>query len=236
MSWRLGALSLGPSRAGTSIWNRMWIAALVVCAPGVICSQLVAVPVAGAATAPVFADGFESGTMAGYVHVTHSAVQTAVVHGGAWAWRATNPNGAPSFAYHTLGGSYRQVHVDAWVYLVSHASSVKLFAVRPAAQRSLEVYVDVKNRVSVRNNIGAVTTYGRTTVANGGWHRVVLDATIGSGTGKLAVAVDGVAVPGLTLTGQNLGTLAFGELRLGDTATAATFDIAIDDVAVTAVP
>ena len=96
--------------------------------------------------------------------------------------------------------------MDAWVYLVSHASSVKLFAVRPAAQRSLEVYVDVKNRVSVRNNIGAVTTYGRTTMANGGWHRVVLDATVGSGTGKLAVAVDGVAVPGLTLTGQNLGT------------------------------
>jgi hypothetical protein len=123
------------------------------------------------------------------------------------------------------------------VYLVSHQSSVKLFAVRPVGQRSLDVYVDSRNRVSVRNNIGAVTTYSKTTMASGGWHRVVLHAVAGDGTGRLDVSVDGAAVPGLSLTGQKLGFLPFGEVRLGDTATAATFDLILDDIVVsTSVP
>jgi hypothetical protein len=126
------------------------------------------------------------------------------------------------------------VWVAAWVYLVSHRSSVKLFGVRPAGQRSVDVYVDQRNRVSVRNNIGAVTTYGTTTLADGAWHRVVLHAVAGDGTGRIDVTVDGAAVAGLALTGQKLGSLAFGELRLGDTATAATFDIVVDDVVVSA--
>jgi hypothetical protein len=69
-------------------------------------------------------------------------------------------------------------------------------------------------------------------MANGAWHRVVLHAVAGDGTGHFDVSVDGAAVSGLNLTGQKLGFLPFGELRLGDTATAATFDIIIDDVLV----
>jgi hypothetical protein len=187
---------------------------------------------AAASLTPVFSDGFESGAMSGYRNVTHSAVQQSLIHSGSWAWRATNPNGAPSYAYHRLPASYNEVWVEAWVYLVSHQSSVKLFAVRPVGQRSLDVYVDTRNRVSVRNNIGAATTYSKTTIANGGWHRVVLHAVAGDGTGRLDVSLDGAAVPGLTLTGQKLGYLPFGELRLGDTATAATFDIILDDIVV----
>jgi concanavalin A-like lectin/glucanase superfamily protein len=159
----------------------------------------------------------------------------SVVHSG-WAWRATNPNGVPSYAYHRLPSSYNEVSVEAWVYLASHQSSVKLFAVRPIGQRSLDIYVDQRNRVSVRNNIGSVTTYSKTTMANGGWHRMTLHAVIGDGTGSFEVSVDGVAVPGLSLSAQKLGFLPFGELRLGDTATAATFDIVLDDVVVSAGP
>ena len=191
----------------------------------------------GASLTPVFSDGFESGGMSGYRSVTHSGVQQSLVHAGSWAWRATNPNGTPSYAYHRLPASYNEVWVEAWVYLVSHQSSVKLFAVRPVGQRSLDVYVDTRNRVSVRNNIGAVTTYSKTTMASGGWHRVVLHAVAGDGTGRLDVSVDGTAVPGLSLTGQKLGFLPFGEVRLGDTATAATFDLILDDIVVsTSVP
>jgi hypothetical protein len=185
-----------------------------------------------ASVTPVFSDGFESGGMSGYRSVVHSGVQQSLVHAGSWAWRATNPNGVPSYAYHRLPASYNEVWAEAWVYLVSHQSSVKLFAVRPVGQRSLDVYVDTRNRVSVRNNIGAVTTHGGTTMANGSWHRVTLHAIAGDGTGVFDVSVDGTAVPGLSLTGQKLGYLPFGELRLGDTATAATFDIVLDDIAV----
>ena len=154
-----------------------------------------------------------------------------------WAWRATNPNGTPSYAYHRLPASYNEVWVEAWVYLVSHQSSVKLFAVRPVGQRSLDVYVDTRNRVSVRNNIGAVTTHAQD---NHGHRRLASRGLARSGgrlTGCLDVSVDGTAVPGLSLTGQKLGFLPFGEMRLGDTATAATFDLILDDIVVsTSVP
>jgi hypothetical protein len=198
-----------------------------------ICAGVAATGAAAAVT-PVFSDDFESGGMSGYRLVKHSGVQQDIVHSGSWAWRATNPNGVPSYAYHRLPASYNEVSVAAWVYLVSHQSSVKLFAVRPIGQRSLDVYVDQRNRVSVRNNIGAVTTYSKTTMANGGWHLMTLHAVIGDGTGSFEVSVDGVAVPGLSLTGQKLGYIPLGELRLGDTATAATFDIVLDDVVVSA--
>jgi hypothetical protein len=207
--------------------------ALVLALLGV--ASIVAATAAAAPAAsptPVFSDGFESGGMSGYRNVTHSGVEKSLVHTGSWAWRATNPNGAPSYAYHRLPASYNEVWVEAWVYLVSHQSSVKLFAVRPVGQRSLDVYVDTRNRVSVRNNIGAVTTNSKTTMANGGWHHVVLHALAGDGTGRFDVSVDGAAVSGLNLTGQKLGFLPFGELRLGDTATAATFDIVLDDIVV----
>lgn len=203
----------------------------VIVAVGVM-STLGVAPAAAAAPPPVFSDGFESGGLSGYRNVTHSGVQQALVHSGSWAWRATNPNGAPSFAYRRLPGSYNELWVSAWVYLASRSSTVKLFAIRPVGQRSIDAYVDQRGRVSVRNNIGATTTYGTTTMANGSWHRVVLHARIGAGTGSFGVTVDGVAVPGLDRTGQNVGSLAFGELRLGDTATAATFDLIVDDVVV----
>ena len=191
----------------------------------------VAVQPAHAATT-VFTDGFERGNLAGYRQVTHCGVQQSVVHSGSWAWRAPNNNGQPSYAYRTLPANYQNIQVTAWVYIVSRASTVKLFAVRPAYDRSLDVYVDQRGRVSVRNNIGGVTTYSTTTMATGGWHQLALHADIGTGT--VEVSLDGSPVPGLSLTQQRLGSLPFNQLRLGDLATAATFDIAIDDVAVTA--
>jgi hypothetical protein len=200
------------------------------------------------ASALVVEDGFESGDLSpvsppgryatpGYRSVTHSGVQQSIVKNGSWAWRGTNPNGVPSYTYRRLPGSYNELWAGAWVYIASHSSTVKLFALRPLAQRSIDVYVDQRSRVSVRNNIGATTTYGATTMASGGWHRVVLHARIGNGNGSFDVSVDGVAVPGLSRTGQNVGTLPFGELRLGDIAVAATFDLVLDDVVVsTAAP
>jgi hypothetical protein len=190
----------------------------------------VGIPQADAATT-VFSDGFESGNLAGY-QVMHSGVQQSLVHTGAWAWRATS-TGQPSYAYRLLPSSYPDITVTAWVYIVSNTGSVKLLALRRNRGQSIDVYVDQHNRVSLRNNIGRVTTYSKTTMATGGWHKLALHAVVGSGTGAVDVSLDGSAVPGLTLTGQQLGTLAFDELRLGDLA-GRTYDIAIDDVTMTA--
>ena len=121
------------------------------------------------------------------------------------------------------------------VHIISHSSSVKLLGFRArGGYRSLDVFVDQRNRLSLRNNIAGVTTYSSTKVANGSWRKVTLHAMIGDGTGAVDVQLDGATVAGLTLTGQRLGTLPFDDLRMGDLATAAVFDIAIDDVVVTA--
>jgi len=201
----------------------------------VLSTSALVLPRAHAAEATVFGDGFESGTLSGYRQITHSGVQQSVVHGGGWAWRATNPNGKPSYAYHSLPAGYRELRVTAYVQIISRSSTVKLFGVRSrGGSRSLDVFVDQLGRLSLRNNIGAVTTYSTTKVANGSWRMMTLHATIGDGTGAVDVQLDGVTVPGLTLTGQKLGTLPFDDLRLGDLATAALFDIAIDDVVVKA--
>lgn len=212
------------------------------------CSALVLAGFAAVAPAAsltwVFSEGFESGGMPGwYEMVAHSGVHSgaqpsqvrteqSIVHSGSWAWRDIGPGGVRFYAYHPLPAIYGDVTVKAWVYVASHTSSAKLFAVRRHYGHSLEVYVDQRNRVSVRNNIAKVTTHGTTTMASGSWHRVELHAVIGAGNGSFEVSVDGAAVPDLSLTGQNLGDWGFDELRLGDIAQAPTFDIVIDDVRV----
>ena len=168
----------------------------------------------------VFSERFEGGGMPGWYEMVahdgvHSGAQPAqlrteqsIVHSGKWGWRDIGPGGVRFYAYHALPAIYGEVKVKAWVY------------------------VDQRNRVSVRNNIAKVTTRGTTTIASGGWHLVELHAVIGSGDGSFEVSVDGAAVPGLSLTGQKLGVWGFDEIRLGDIAQAPTFDIVIDDVMV----
>ncbi len=208
----------------------------------ILAAPAVAAP--AASVTKVFTERFESGGMPGWYEMVahdgvHSGAQPAqlrveqsLVHSGRWAWRDIGPGGVRFYAYHALPAIYGEVKVKAWVYVASHTSSAKLFAVRRHYGHSLEVYVDQRNRVSVRNNIAKVTTHGKTTMASGGWHRVELHAVIGDGDGSFEVSVDGVAVPGLSLTGQKLGLWGFDELRLGDIAQAPTFDIVVDDVVV----
>ncbi len=90
----------------------------------------------------------------------------------------------------------------------------------------------------MRNNIGAVTTYSKTTMASGGWHRVVLHAVAGDGTGRLDVSVDGAAVrPQPHRPEPSAVHNVSRQDTLGDTATAATFDLILDDIVVsTSVP
>lgn len=211
-----------------------------------VMATVVAGPAFAADPGTVFSDGFESGTMAGYYKVAsgsasapvdNSMVKHAIVRTGSSAWRATNPNGVPAYAYRALPASYNELWAGAWVYLASRASTVKLFALRQAYRgQSIDVYVDQRGLVSVRNNIGGTTTYSTTTLASGGWHRVVLHAKAGTTTGSFDVSVDGAPVPGLSRTGQNVGSSPFGDLRLGDIAVAATFDLVLDDILVSTTP
>ena len=96
----------------------------------------------------------------------------------------------------------------------------------------VNLYLDTSGRVSLRNNIGGVTTYSTTVVAAGAWHRFVLHAIVNGTSSSVDVSMDGTAVPGLTLTGQDLGTIPIAKLQLGETTTGRTYDIVLDDVTV----
>ena len=90
---------------------------------------------------------------------------------------------------------------------MSRSTSASLFGFRTASGASLvNVYIDASGRLSLRNNIGSVTSYSTSTIAAGSWHRVTLHAGVNGSSSSLDVGLDGVAVSGLSLTGHNLGT------------------------------
>ncbi|HKT04723.1 MAG TPA: fibronectin type III domain-containing protein [Rugosimonospora sp.] len=183
----------------------------------------------------VFVDGFESGDLAQWTPVTGLAAQTSIVHTGQYAARETS-TGTPTYAYRTLPASYAELWAQAWVYVAGRSTSANLFGFRTGTGASLvNVYLDANGRVSVRNNIGGVTTYGTVTVAPGGWHRVVLHARVNGADSSVDVTLDGQGT-GISLTGQNLGTNPIARLQLGETATGRSYDIALDDVAASPSP
>jgi len=184
------------------------------------------------ATGSVFYDGFESGGLGQWNTVTGLTVQGSIVHTGGYAVRETS-SGTVTYAYATLPATYPELWTQAWVYVSSRSTSANLFGYRTSGGGSIvNVYIDTNGRVSLRNNVGSVTTYGTTTIAAGGWHRFVLHALVNGTSSNLDVSVDGTAVPGLTLTGQNLGTTPIAKLQLGETTSGRTYDIVLDDITV----
>ena len=192
----------------------------------------VTTPTAGS----VFADGFESGGLSGYSNVTGLAVQSSIVHTGSFAARETS-SGAVTYAYRVLPSSYTELWAQSWVYVSSRSTSANLFGFRAGTGGSIvNVYLDTNGRISLRNNVGSVTTYGTTTVAAGGWHRIVLHAVINGTNSSLDVSADGTPVPNLTLTGQDLGATPIAKLQVGETSSGRTYDIVLDDIAVSQTP
>jgi hypothetical protein len=186
------------------------------------------------AAGSVFFDGFETGDLSSWTTVSGLGVGATLPHTGTYAARETS-NGTATYAYKTLSGTATELWAQSWVYVLSRATSVNLFGYRTGTSASIvNVYVDTNGRLSLRNNVGGVTTYSTTTVAAGAWHRVVLHAIVNGTSSSLDVSLDGSPVPGLSLTGQNLGTTPIAKLQLGETSTGRTYDIVLDDVTVSA--
>jgi fibronectin type 3 domain-containing protein len=191
-------------------------------------STAVTTPTSGSA----FSDGFESGNLAQWSTVSGMTVQNSIVHTGANAARMTSA-GTATYAYETLPNSYSEAWAQAWVYEASRSSSVNLFGFRLASGGSIvNVYTDSSGRLSLRNNVGVVTTYSSTVLPLGSWHRIVLHVVINGTASKIDVSLDCVPVPGLVLTGQSLGTGLAARLQLGETSTGRTYDVIMDDVTV----
>jgi hypothetical protein len=187
----------------------------------------------GGAGEPVFADGFETGNLSRWSTVSGLTVQSAITENGSYAAEAAS-TGTPSYAYTALPGSHPDLWAQFWVYLKRQATSVTLAGFRTAsASPIIDLYLNPKGVLSLRNDVGAVTTYSTTTLPRDGWHLVVLHATTGTASGAEQVSLDGVPVPGLTLTGQDLGSKPIACLKLGDNTAGRSYDVLFDQVAVT---
>jgi hypothetical protein len=160
------------------------------------------------------------------------AAQSALAHAGTYAAEETS-TGSGTYARKTLGGSYTELWAQAWVYVVSHSTSGAFFSFRTSSGSSIVyVYVNSAGKLSLRNDVGGVTTYSTTAMPTGSWHLVTLHALINGASSSVDVSLDGTQVPDLTLTGQNLGTNPIAMLQLGDNNTGRTYDIALDEVEV----
>jgi hypothetical protein len=123
------------------------------------------------------------------------------------------------------------------VYIVSRSTSANFFGFRTSTGASIvNLYADASGRLSLRNNIGGVTTNSTTIPSNGVWHRLVMHALVNGTASSVDVSLDGSTVPALSLTNQNFGTAAIAKLQLGETTTARTYDLVFDDVVVSSRP
>jgi hypothetical protein len=192
-----------------------------------------------ATVAPVFQEGFESGSLAPSIWTAPTAglaVQQTTVHSGTWAAEETSTSAA-TWSAAQLPTTYPAVRASAWVYLKSRSTSAGFLKLRTSTGAYIAyLYVNAAGYLSVRNDAGNVTHVSTTPVTLGQWHKVeyYLDTNPG-GPITITAAVDGTNVTFTTpvTSTETLGAAPIGQIVLGDTITGRTYDIAIDDVTVT---
>ena len=181
----------------------------------------------------LFYDGFETGDLSQWSTVSGLTVQSALAHTGSEAARETS-TGAATYAYKNLSGSYSELWGQAWVYVVSRATSANLIGFRGSNGGSIiNLYLSQTGKLALRNNAGGVTTTSATAMPAPGWHKVVLHVIVNGAGSSVDVSLDGATVADLALAGQDFGTNPITSLQLGETTTGRTYDIALDDVIVT---
>jgi hypothetical protein len=180
--------------------------------------------------APIFADGFETGTLSAWTASSGLTAQSSTVRSGSFAAEGVTTNGA-TYAKKTLPATYGDGFGRVSFNVKSASSQVNLLRFRTAADGSLGyVFVTPTGQVGLRNDVAATTTMS-SAVAGAGWHSIELHMTV-SGTGSsIEVWLDGVRLGDVSPSGVNLGTTPIGRLQIGEVQTGRTYDVVFDDAA-----
>ncbi len=179
----------------------------------------------GAAPAPLFADGFESGDLSAFTTSNGLVVEQGDVNSGGFAAEGNTTTGA-TFAKETLPSTYMDAYARVAFEVKSQSSQVTLLRLRDGpVGNGAYLYMTSGGKLGFRSDAEAA---GRSSAATPGpgWHVVELHVSVG--TGVVEVWLDGAAVPDLTLTGVNLGPAPMAVLQIGDTASG-TWDVVFDD-------
>jgi fibronectin type 3 domain-containing protein len=178
----------------------------------------------------VFTDGFETGNLSNWTTFGGLSVQSTLFHSGTWAAQGTTTNGA-TYAKKQLPATYTDGSLRAYVYLASYASQVNLLRFRTATDGSLGyLFVNTAGKLSLRNDIGAVTTTSTTTFTTGAWHSLELRVTVNGTSSSSEVWLDGSRIGDLSLTNQNWGVAQIGKIQIGEVQSGRTYNVVFDDV------
>ena len=186
-------------------------------------------------TPPLFADGFESGTLGAWTKSVGATVRTTTPRTGTYALDLDSSAGGPSYARKTLPGTLTTTETTTGVRLLTAPTSgaTALIRMRAADDTALvTVSLDSLGRLKLRNEITRTTQSSTTALPVGSWAVLTLRVTTSGANSTMQVLLDGVAVPGLSST-SDLGTYRVAVVQLGDNAKGPTGRELVDDVRVT---
>ncbi len=191
-------------------------------------------PTSTPAAAPIFSDGFESGTLAAWTSSGGLTVQTAAVHAGTYTVQGNTTNGA-TYAKKTLASTYANAYSRVYFNILSQSSQVNIVRLRTSADGSIAyLYVDTAGKLALRNDAGSATFTSSTSVGSG-WHALELHAVINGANGSTEVWLDGVKITALSVT-TNLGSTAVGRLQIGEVQSGRTYNLLLDDAVFNTAP
>lgn len=177
---------------------------------------------------PLFADGFESGTLGAWPSPAGLTVQTLEKYAGAYGVRATS-TGGPTFAKHQLPSPFGSLYARVRFKVIGKSNYVYLLKLRDVLDNSvLGLYVADGGQLAYTNYVTG-SKWTSSTAVPAGWHTVEIHAVVG-GTGQTETWLDGVMVAELSRA-ESLGAVLLDKLQLGDNSTGKIYDVAFDDVA-----
>jgi hypothetical protein len=181
---------------------------------------------------PVFADDFESGSLAAWTSTSGLVLQSAIVHAGAGALLGSTTVGN-TYAKATLATSVTDGYLRVWVDVPSATDQVNLARLRNVSGDTIAyVFVTPTGVLGIHDELAGTNTLSATHLDPGsGWHSLEVHLSIDGAASTQQVWLDGVSVDDLSARAIDLGTAPIGGIQIGEVQSGRTYVVAFDDVA-----
>jgi hypothetical protein len=178
----------------------------------------------------LFADGFETGSLANWTSNFGVVVKPGEGFGGTYGARATS-SGPAVYVRKDLSPGQTNLYFNfRFKVLAKSSHAVYLMRYRTSTNYVIGgVFINKYDKLSWRNNPGNLTTISSMTVTKGVWHDAQVHVAIAGVSSAGEVWLDGTKVISRS---ETLGTTPATRLHLGESQaeTGRSFDIVFDDV------
>jgi hypothetical protein len=190
-----------------------------------------------ASTAPcpppaLFEDGFESGDLSHWTSNSGLFADPSQLHSGSFGARSSAAaGGGPAWAWQQLSSAQTDLDYTVWFKLLGQgANVVDLLKLRTASGGALlTVFASPTGVLGYQNNVTTLSTYSRTPISQGLWHKLELHVLVAGSTSQTQTWLDDQLVADLSKS-ESLGTTPIGRIQLGENITGRSYDVAYDDV------